>query len=92
MYYRIKNTLAGLAVATAILGLSWSIGHPPIGAIPNAGLDGADNGSDIGASSIEAGLESLDGLRDAHKRNVGMRSQLSMPFFSFAPLLPRREG
>jgi GntR family transcriptional regulator len=29
MYHRIKNTLAGLAVATAILGLSWSVGRPP---------------------------------------------------------------
>ncbi|CAN5197103.1 hypothetical protein BH11PSE14_BH11PSE14_02870 [soil metagenome] len=88
MYYRIKNTLAGLAVATAILGLSWSIGHPPTQVSHDSVLDGAD----IGASSIEAGLDGIDSLRDTHKRNLGMRSQLTMPYFSFAPLLPRREG
>ncbi len=88
MYYRIKNTLAGLAVATATLGLSWSIGHPPTRMSPNAALDSTD----IGASSIEAGVDGIDGLGDTHKRNLGMRSQLTMPYFSFAPLLPRREG
>ena len=84
MYYRIKNTLAGLAVATAILGLSWSVGRPPVQA---AGQDFSAGALDV--PGIQA---SIDVLEQARKRNRGMRSQLSMPYFSFAPLLPRREG
>ena len=85
MYHRIKNTLAGLAVATAILGLSWSAGRPPteIGApaaFPAVGLE---------AAALDAGI---DAAQLARKRARGMRAQVSMPFFSFAPLLPRREG
>ena len=84
MYHRIKSTLAGLAVATATLGLSWSVGQPPTATSP--------------ASYEAAGLESaaldlrVDPTHLARKRARGMRSQVSMPFFSFAPLLPRREG
>ena len=80
MYYRIKNSLAGLAVASAILGLSWSAGHPP-----------TDPGTPAGyqAAALDAGF---DAAALARKRARGMRSQVSMPFFSFAPLLPRREG
>jgi hypothetical protein len=84
MYHRIKNTLAGLAVATAALGLSWSVGQPPTATAP--------------AAYQAAGLESqalearIDPTLLARKRARGMRSQVSMPFFSFAPLLPRREG
>ena len=85
MYYRIKNTLAGLAVATAILGLSWSVGRPPIQTA--AGQDFSAGALDV--PGIQA---SIDVLEQARKRNRGMRSQLSMPYFSFAPLLPRREG
>ena len=85
MYYRIKNTMAGLAVATAILGLSWSVGSAPIQAAAR---------QDSGAGALEVpGIQaSIDVLDQARKRNRGMRSQLSMPYFSFAPLLPRREG
>jgi hypothetical protein len=85
MYYRIKNTLAGLAVATAILGLSWTAGRPPT----ELGAPQGFSATGIPSVGIEAGI---DALSDARKRNRGMRSQLSMPYFSFAPLLPRREG
>ena len=44
---------------------------------------------DYSAPGIEAGLDSLQLER---KRARGMQSQLSMPFYSFAPLLPRRES
>ena len=29
MYHKVKNTLVSLAVALCIVGLSYSIGHPP---------------------------------------------------------------
>ncbi len=85
MYHRIKNTLAGLAVATAILGLSWSVGHPPTEAAAPSGFQAIG----LEAAAFDAGI---DPTALARKRARGMRSQVSMPFFSFAPLLPRREG
>ena len=85
MYYRIKNTLAGLAVASAILGLSWSAGRPPTEVGATAGFEAVG----MDAAALDAGI---DPTQLARKRARGMRSQVSMPFFSFAPLLPRREG
>jgi hypothetical protein len=85
MYYRIKNTLAGIAVASAILGLSWSAGRPPTEVGAPAGFEAVR----MDAAALDAGI---DPTQLARKRARGMRSQVSMPFFSFAPLLPRREG
>ena len=81
MYTKVKNTLAGLAVTLSILGMSYSVGRPPT-ASSTARID-------FTAPGIEA---QLDELKVARKRVRGMQSQLSMPFFSFAPLLPRRES
>ena len=90
MYHRIKNTLAGLAVATAILGLSWSVGRPPTEITSPAGFQAPSfTAAGLGSASLDAGI---DPTALARKRARGMRSQVSMPFFSFAPLLPRREG
>lgn len=80
MYHKIKNTLAGLAVAMSMVGVSYSIGHPPTQATVQM---------DYKKPGVEA---QLDELQAARLRLRGMRSQMSMPFYSFAPLLPRREG
>jgi hypothetical protein len=80
MYQKVRNTLASLAVAMSMLGVSYSIGRPPMEATPQV---------NFAAPGIEANLGELQSIR---KRNRGMQSQLSMPFFSFAPLLPRRES
>ena len=90
MYYKIKNALVGLAVATAILGISYSVGRAPMA--PVARMTPAAQPSldvDFSAPGIEAGIDEVQVVR---KRNRGMKSQLNMPFFSFAPLLPRRES
>lgn len=80
MYHKIKNTLAGLAVAMSMVGVSYSIGHPP-------------TQSTVRMDYQQPGVEvQLDELQAARQRLRGMRSQMSMPFYSFAPLLPRREG
>lgn len=80
MYCKIKNTLASLAVALSLVGVSYSIGHPPTQAA-------------LGMDDQKAGVTTpLDELQAANKSLRGIRSQLSMPFYSFAPLLPRREG
>ena len=82
MYLKVKNTLASLALAVTMLGVSYSIGRPPMQVAETQRLD-------YSAPGIEAGLDSLQVER---KRVRGMQSQLSMPFYSFAPLLPRRES
>ncbi len=83
MYHKVKNTLASLAIAMTMLGVSYSVGQPPMQATAAAPQ------LDLGASRIEA---SLDRVQIERKRARGMQSQLSMPFYSFAPLLPRRES
>ena len=80
MYHKVKNTLASLAIAMTMLGISYSIGGAPVRTSSHV---------DFAAPGIEAGLDESQATR---KRNRGMQSQLSMPFFSFAPLLPRRES
>jgi hypothetical protein len=76
MYHKVKNTLASLAVAVSMLGVSYSIGRPPIESTAQV---------DFKSPGIEAHLDELQTIRS-------MQNQLSMPFFSFAPLLPRRES
>jgi hypothetical protein len=80
MYSKVRNTLVSLAVATFMVGVSYSVGHPPVRSQPRA---------DFASPAIDAQLNEVQLVQ---KRNRGMRSQLSMPFFSFAPLLPRRES
>lgn len=80
MYNKVKNTLVSLAAATFMVAVSYSVGHPPVQS--HARVNFTSPGIDA----------QLDDLQMARKRNRGMRSQLSMPFFSFAPLLPRRES
>ena len=83
MYHKAKNTLASLAIAVTMLGLSYSIGRPPMQVVEAAPK------VEFEAAGIEAGLDRLQAER---KRDIGIRNQLSMPFYSFAPLLPRRES
>ena len=77
MYYKIRNTLVGLGVALSMVGLSYSVGAPPV----------EPTTATIQPSGQEVGA--VDSLRE---RSRVMRSQLSMPFFSFAPLIPRGES
>ena len=83
MHYKIKNTLAGLAVSLSMVGVSFSFGNPPTPVSAQVATQ---------ASSPVATPAALDELQAARESLRGMRSQLAMPFYSFAPLLPRREG
>ena len=85
MYTKVKNTLASLAIAMTMLGLSYSVGRPPM----QAAAPRVDFSTQSGLEGLEAGLDRLEVVR---KRERGFQSQLSMPFYSFAPLLPRRES
>ena len=83
MYHKVKNTLASLAVAVTMLAVSYSVGRPPMqAAAPRVDF--------VAAPGIEAGLDTA--LQIERKRVLGVQRQLSMPFYSFAPLLPRRES
>jgi hypothetical protein len=83
MYHKAKNTLASLAIAVTMLGVSYSVGRPPMQVVQDAPK------VEFEAAGIESGLQTLTPER---KRDRGMRSQLSMPFYSFATLLPKRES
>jgi hypothetical protein len=82
MYHKVKNTLASLAVAVTMLGVSYSVGRPPVQVADAPRVD-------FVAPGLEAGLDRLQAER---KRDLGIRNAISMPFYSFAPLLPRRES
>ena len=80
MYHKLRNTLTGLAVAVSLLGLSYTVGRPP-----HASVDPVD----FSAPGYGAQADQSPDLRRSHE---SIKRQLSMPFFSFAPLLPRRES
>jgi hypothetical protein len=71
MYYKLKNTLAGLAVG-------FVAGRPPMA---------SDTRFDVGSPSLETRMDSTQ-----LPRKHSLRRSLSMPYFSFGPLLPRRES
>ena len=79
MYYKLKNTLAGLAVAVAMLGISFAAGRPPMA---------SDARLNITSPSLETGFDAPPQLPSKHS----LRRSLSMPYFSFGPVLPRRES
>lgn len=80
MYQKLKNTLAGLTVALSLLGVSYTVGRPPQVPVDPAVYAAPGFGAQAGAG---------DALRQSQ---AGLKRQLSMPFFSFAPILPRRES
>ena len=81
MYQKVRNTLVAASVALAMLGAGYGVGSPPSEYNTGLGL------------STQAELE-LDGDADllARKRILGVQRHMAMPFFSFAPLLPRQGG
>ena len=78
MYHKVRNTLVAASVAMAMLGAGYGVGAPP--SEYNTGLD----------LSTQADLDDSDLL--ARKRILGVQRHMAMPFFSFAPLLPRQGG
>lgn len=78
MYYKLKNTLAGLSVVVALLGVSYVAGRPPMA---------SDARFDIGSPSLETRMDAPQ-----LPRKHSLRRSLSMPYFSFGTLLPRRES
>ena len=80
MYAKFKNTLTGLVVAFAMLSVSYAIGTPP--SAHNNRIDALDT-----AVALQADTDLASRQRDR-----AMHRQLSMPFFSFARLMPKQGG
>ena len=82
MYHKARNTLVAVAVALAFLGAGYGAGNPPA----NEFRTGLELGS-------QASVEAVDAVDvPARKRVLSVQRHMSMPFFSFAPLLPRQGG
>jgi hypothetical protein len=79
MYHKVRNTLVAASVALAMLGAGYGIGAPP---------SEYDTGIDIAVQADDA----RDADLLARKRILGVQRHMAMPFFSFAPLLPKQGG
>lgn len=81
MYHKVRNTLTGLAVALSMLGVSYGIGQPPQASIGES--------TTLVASTLD--LDRSD-ASETLRHKASVRRHLSMPYFSFGPLLPRQES
>lgn len=81
MYHKVRNTLTGLAVALSMLGVSYGIGQPPTASV--------GEGARLVASALEVDTTQATATI---RHKASLRRHLSMPYFSFGPLLPRRES
>ena len=79
MYAKLKNTLTGLVVAFAMLTASYAISTPP-----------AVHGNRMVV--LNAVALQVDADLASRQRDRAMHRQLSMPFFSFARLMPKQGG
>jgi uncharacterized membrane protein YccC len=81
MYAKFKNTLTGLVVAVAMLSVSYAIGTPPAA-------------HDNRAVVLDANAVALQSTADlaSRQRDRAIHRQMSMPFFSFARLMPKQGG
>jgi hypothetical protein len=80
MYAKLKNTLTGLVVAFAMLSVSYAVGTAPVGHDNQAVT--IDN-----RLALQADVDLVSRQRDR-----AIHRQLSMPFFSFARLMPKQGG
>jgi len=83
MYAKLKTNLTGLAVALGILMVGYGLGEPPRSSAaikaPTPLLADVDD-------ALETGATAPPNRRGALKR------QMTMPYVSFAALLPRQES
>jgi hypothetical protein len=79
MYHKVRNTLVAVTVAMTMLAAGYGVGSPP--------NDYATGPSLADAAVASDAIDPLEG-----KRILGVRRHMAMPFFSFAPLLPRQGG
>jgi hypothetical protein len=83
MYSKFRNTLSGLSVALAMLAASYGVGEPPKAPV-------GEGGHRVVVSSVL--IVPVGRGNDSRKHSQGVRRHISMPYFSFGSLLPRRES
>lgn len=81
MYHKVRNTLTSLTVALSMLCVSYGLGQPPKAS--------AGEGTRLIASALE--VDNTD-VSSTVRHKASLRRHLSMPYFSFGPLLPRQES
>jgi hypothetical protein len=81
MYAKLKNTLTGLVVTVAMLSVGYVIGTPP-----------AAHSNQVPVLSANAVALQSDVDLATRQRDRAIHRQLSMPFFSFARLMPKQGG
>ena len=80
MYAKFKNTLTGLAVAIAMLSVSYAVGTPPQ----------THESRVVVLDATAVALQTTPDLTS--RRDRAIHRQMSMPFFSFARLMPKQGG
>ena len=81
MYHKVRNSLVAATVAMTMIVAGYGVGSPPAGDAASFAQIAAD------AATPATAAEAL-----ARKRVLGVRRHMAMPFFSFAPLLPKQGG
>ena len=80
MYHKVRNSLVAATVAFAMVSAGYGAGSPA-----------ADAPTSLGALAASATpLSTTEAL--ARKRVLSVQRHMAMPFFSFAPLLPKQGG
>lgn len=80
MYHKVRNSLVAATVALAMISAGYGAGSPP-----------EQFGTSLGEIAAQsAPLSATEAL--ARKRILGVQRHMAMPFFSFAPLLPKQGG
>ena len=80
MYHKVRNSLVAATVALAMISAGYGVGSPP-----------AEHGVSLGEIAVQATpLSATEAL--ARKRVLSVQRHMAMPFFSFAPPLPKQGG
>jgi hypothetical protein len=82
MHHKLKNTLTGLVVALGMIGLGFTTSQAPQRAMA-INTDAAPSPLIIVRDAADTG---------ARKHAPSRKSGMVMPYFSFAPFLPKQES
>jgi hypothetical protein len=81
MYHKVRNSLVAATVAMTMIAAGYGVGSPP-----------ADYGTSPFTQIASEAMPATAAEALARKRVLGVQRHMAMPFFSFAPLLPKQGG
>lgn len=93
MNSKLRNNLSALALSSALLALGYLLGGPVQSVDPNGKASLLDEAAltEPAAGEVGKAVEADDALSPLRSAS-GPLPVLTMPYFSFAPLLPRQAG